>query len=359
MTQQTWGAPPQQQFPQQGQPQFPAQPAPGGYAPQQNPWGGQPQPQQVPAQPVQQSVRVEVGDEFDDFFSGGGTKIPGFDFGATQNGGEKMIGAMIQGTIVEMAKMQQRDYTTGDPLFWEPRTPGEAREPRMQVAITLQTELRNWQGVKPKNVPKDASTEQPLPPEADDGKRRVYAKGDLQRAINVACDKAGQKPRKGGKLAVRVRGFEPSNRGNDKVLYDAQYLPAPEVVPTDSFFEQPAQQAPPQQQFQPTAVAPQGGQVYMAPPGTQLPPPAQQAPQGFDPSQLSAPPAPQPPAQVAGYAIQPQGQQNPSTLGNGQAPTQAPDWAQPQGQGYAPQGEAPQQAPSAPVPSSQYAEPQF
>lgn len=351
MTQQTWGAPPQQQFPQQGQPQFPAQPAPGGYAPQQNPWGGQPQ-QQAPAP---RPAPVETADSFDDFFSGGVKGAPGFDFGATQNGGEKVIGATIMGTIIEMAKMQQRDYTDPSKLLYF-----DNGDPRMQVAITLQTDLRGWAGVKPKLIPVDEATQQPKDPSQDDGKRRIFVKGDLVRAINVACAAAAQpgqpvqKPRVGGRLAVRVKGFEPTQKGNDKVLYDAQYVPAPEVAPTDSFFEQPAAQAAPaqagwaQQATQPPAPQQFGGPV----PGFQGQPDVQgQFPQPA--------PAQQPPAQVAGYAIQPQGQQNPSTLGNGQAPTQAPDWAQPQGQGYAPQGEAPQQAPSAPVPSSQYAEPQF
>lgn len=313
MTQQTWGAPPQQQFPQQGY--APVQ-QPGGYAQpqQQAPWGGQPQ-QQAPTAPA---VAPVSGEEFDDFFSGGVKGAPGFDFGATQNGGEKAVGSQVIGEIVEMVKMQQIDFGTKKPLFFE------NGDPRMQVAITLQTELRGWQGVKPKLIPVDDATGQPKAPQLDDGKRRIYVKGDMVRAINVACAKAGQKPRIGGKLAVVVKGFEDVGKGNPKTLYDAQYLPAPEKVATDSFFDAGQQQAP--QQFAQAPV-----QQQAAPP-VQMPAyggPGDAAPQ-FPPPQQAQQAAPQ---------------QYPSTLGNNPAPAGPPEWAAPAQQGYAPPAPAQQQAP--------------
>ena len=337
MTQQPgWGQQPQQQFPQQGyapqQQQFPQQ----GYAPQQQaPWGQQAGQLQQQYQGPAAVASVE-GEAFDDFFSGGEKGAPGFDFGATQNGGEKQVGSMVMGEIVHMVKQQQRDYATGNPLFFD------GGDPRMQVAITLQTDLRGWAGVKPKLIPKDDATGQPKGPEHDDGKRRVYVKGDMVRAINQACAAAGQKPRVGGKLAVAIRGFEPTNKGNDKTLYDAQYVPAPEKVATDSFFgqQQPAQaaqqapgaaygappmQAPPaaqqlpQQAFangQPPVVAgyeiqPQQGQVHAAAPHAGVPAQPNGAPEGFQPQQGGPVPG-----------------TNPATLGEGQAPAAPPEWAQ-------------------------------
>ena len=352
MTQQPgWGQQPQQQFPQQGyapqQQQFPQQ----GYAPQQQaPWGqqaGQPQQQyQGPA-----AVASVEGEAFDDFFSGGEKGAPGFDFGATQNGGEKQVGSMVMGEIVHMVKQQQRDYATGNPLFFD------GGDPRMQVAITLQTDLRGWAGVKPKLIPKDDATGQPKGPEHDDGKRRVYVKGDMVRAINQACAAAGQKPRVGGKLAVAIRGFEPTNKGNDKTLYDAQYVPAPEKVATDSFF---GQQQPPQGQAFPQ-VAQQGFPAQQAPQqgfAQQAPAYAPPAGQGYEQAPVVSTATGQPvvhqqqvPAQVAGYEIQPQGGPvpgtQPSTLGQGQAPAAPPEWAQ----------QAPQQA--VPAGAPQYDAPPF
>lgn len=321
MTQQPgWGQPPAQQFPQQGYapqaPQgFPGQPAPQGG----NPWGGGQQQYRGPA-----PMQSQEGEEFDDFFSGGEKGAPGYDFGATQNGGEKAVGAQIIGTIVKMVKQQQRDFSSGNPLWFD------NGDPRMQVAVTLQTDLRGWAGVKPKLIPKDPATEQPLGPEHDNGERRIFVKGDMVRAVNVACQAAGQKPRVGGKLAVRIKGFQPTDKGNDKTLYDAAYQPAPEKVETDAFF----------------------GQAEPAP----------QAPQGYAPQQQYAQGGP-----VQGYAPAPQQgypqQQFPSQLGNNPAPQQAPDFAQP---GYAPQAPqqqaAPevQQAPPAPPAAPQgFEAPQF
>jgi len=359
--QQGFQQPPQQQFPQQGYAPVQqqgggyGQPAPQQFPQQQAPWGGQPQ-QAAPQQPA--APAIETGDSFDDFFTGTGEKIPSFDFGATQNGGEKLVGATLIGTITEMAKMQQRDYSDkGKLLFWEPRNEGEQRRPKMQLAITLQTELRGWQGVKPKLIPTDPATEQPLPPDKDTGLRRLYVKefSDMNRAINIACSAAGQKPRIGGKLAVGVRGFEPSDKGNDKVLYDAQYMPAPEKVATDSFFEQPQQP----QAFQPQAPAPQQTFVQQAP--TYAPPVQMPAQQGAVQPQVAGyqiqPEQAAPGGQVhaaapyAGVPAQPNGapegfqpQQHPSTLGQGQAPTTPPEWAtQPQ------QGEPAYAAPGTPV----------
>ena len=378
MTQQPFPGQPQQGWPQQApqqgypaqQPQYgqpAADPWPTGPSqPAQNPWAGQQPQAQAPAAPA---PAVQTGDEFDDFFSGGGEKIPGFDFGATQNGGEKQVGSMIVGTITEMAKMAQRDYSDKNKvLYWEPRDESEVRRPRMQLAITLQTDLRNWQGVKPKLIPTDPVTNQQLTPDHDTGLRRVYVKeySDMNRAINIACQQAGQKPRKGGKLALIVRGFEPTDRGNDKVLYEARYQPAPEVAPTDAFFAQPAPAAPAPQGF--------GGPV----PGFQGQPDQQGQ---FPPAQVAQQPLaapqhavqqqggvlPQGQGQVANQTGQPEPvaappQQFPSTLGNNPAPAAPPAWAGPTGQeGYAPAPEqqaAPQQ-PAAPIPSSQYTEPQF
>lgn len=308
MTQQPnpWGQPPQQY------PQYP--PAPAGYPPaghvpqgwgqppqyppaqQPNPWGGPPQ------QPV--APRAVVGEEFDDFFSGGGTGAPGFSWGRQSSNDKVVLGTSVHGTIVEMAQMQQTDFATKRPLFYD------SGEPRMQVAITLQTDLRNWQGITVDSIPTDEH-DQKLGPEHDTGLRRIFVKNDMRRAVAVASQKAGQKPRKGGKLGVKVTGFKPTGKGNDMPLYEAVYVAAPEPELSDSFFDQSQQQAP-------QAPAPQQAPVQPAPmPGYgQVPPGQQQYGQ----------PAPQAPGYPApGYGnipVQPPTQQGPP-----------PDFAQPGYQG--------------------------
>lgn len=316
MTQQPnpWGQPPQQY------PQYP--PAPAGYPPaghvpqgwgqppQGNPWGGPPP--QAPAAP-----RPVVGEEFDDFFSGGGTGAPGFSWGRQSSNDKVVLGTSVHGTIVEMAQMQQTDFATKRPLFYD------SGEPRMQVAITLQTDLRQWQGITVDSIPTDEH-DQKLGPEHDTGLRRIFVKNDMRRAVAVASQKAGQKPRKGGKLGVKLTGFKPTGKGNDMPLYEAVYVAAPEPEIADSFFDQGQQQAP-EQPPAPQAPAPQ---QY----------PAQQWPAGQPMGQPAPQQTPPPGYPVPGYGnipLQPPAQQGPP-----------PDFAQPGYQGP-PQPVAPPQQPPA------------
>lgn len=330
MTQQPW--PGQQPAPQYQQPGYPpaAPPAyqpPVSYPPQapayqqppspQAPWGTQ-QPQAPQHAPVAPPV---AGDEFDDFFSGGVKGEPGFDWGATHNAGKPMVGAQIIGTIVEMVQGQQTKMGTREPLFFDDGSP------RMQVAITLQTDLRNWQGIKPDQIPVDPATSQPKHPSLDTGLRRIFVKSDMKRAVTEACNKVGQKPRKGGKLAVRVKGFEDVGKGNPKTLYDAAYQPAPEDGGTGGFFD--AGTAP--------VMSTATGQPVVH--QQQVPPPPQQYQQPGPTAQALQTPAPGYPEGVgAAYPAQ-------------QPP---PDFAQPGYQGP-PATIAPPQTPPAP----QYDQPPF
>ena len=281
-------------------------PAPQQYGQQQQAWGGQQQ--QGPT-----AVPMQSGDEFDDFFDRAGKGAPTFYWG--ENGSQQALGTQIVGEIVDMAKGQQTNFSTGEPLFYDDM------RPRMQVAITLQTEHRGWSGVKPANIPTD-DNDQPLGPEHDTGLRRIYVKNEMTSAVTKACAAAGQKPRKGGKLAVRLVGWKPTGKGNPMGLFEAQYQPAPEVQPTDSMFDLGGQ-------------LPQGANVVQGPPGGM---PVQQAPQQIPAQQF----AQQAPAQQQ----LPPGV-NPSTLGQGQAPTQAPDFAQQPPAQAAPAQQAPDAAAAA------------
>lgn len=323
MTQQPgWGQPPAPQYAPQGQWGQPApqQQAPWGQAPQQQGQWGQ------PAAPAAPAIPAESGDEFDDFFSGGVKGEPGFDWGRAtnqQDPGKAALGASVAGTIVEMVRMQQTDMATKQPKFYP------SGEPMMQVAVTLQTELRGWQGIMPAQIPLDPSTGQPKHPQQDLGLRRIYVKNDMRRAVNEACAKVGQKPRKGGKLAVKLNGFEDRGKGNPLPLYEAVYVPAPEPDAAGDFFQTPPQAPAPQQ-----PVAPQYAPVVST--ATGQPVVHQQQVPAYAPEQPQYAGAPQgsygniPPAVPA---------QQPA------APAGPPEWATPPAQGQAPA--APPAAPAA------------
>jgi len=199
-------------FPGQGYGQPPQQ----GYAPQQG-YGGQPgygapqpgygQQPQVP-QPITQSV--------EDFWannSGGGGGAPSFDFTPAT--------PMVKGTIVHMAARQRTDMATRVPKF------NKDGSPQMQLEVTLQTDLRNWQAVKSIPGQTNAQTGQviPLPPEQDDGKRRIYLWYTLRDAVSEALREAGiQAPKVGDELAAQVVGTQPNPKGKEPIkVYKAWY----------------------------------------------------------------------------------------------------------------------------------------
>lgn len=132
-----------------------------------------------------------------DLLEGGGTS---FKF--------QTVGDIAKGAVVSATAVQQKDFTTGKPKFWDDGNP------MMQLVITLQTDERDA----------DDAT--------DDGTRRIFAKGEMLSAIRVAL--AGRKLEEGGVLAVQYTGDgEPKQRGfNPPKLYRAQYE-APSGVSAD------------------------------------------------------------------------------------------------------------------------------
>lgn len=120
------------------------------------------------------------------------------------------IGDEIVGFIIRTPEVrQQRNFDTGEPLFWSDGNP------RMQMVITLMTEEQ------------DASD-----PE-DSGERSIYARGNMLAAIRTAVRQAGARGLEvGGKLLVKFSGEgTPTRRGlNPPKLYEARYR-APEAQP--------------------------------------------------------------------------------------------------------------------------------
>jgi hypothetical protein len=122
---------------------------------------------------------------------------------------DRAFGTIIGGTITDEPRMmQQRDYTTSDPMFYP-----DSGQPMMQLVVHVQTDLRD---------PDDP---------ADDGVRAIYVKGQLRQAVINAMRGTGDKvPRKGGTLRVRYDRDEPvtlknGKPGNPQKIYAAQYLP--------------------------------------------------------------------------------------------------------------------------------------
>lgn len=143
-----------------------------------------------------------------DFLTGGG--IPSATF--------PEIGAGVAGEILGYELQQQRSFDTGEPLFWDDGAP------RQQVAITLQTQVR------------DVSIED------DDGRRRIYAKAQMREAIRTAIRESGHKGDiAGGRLKVTYTGNgKATKKGlNPPKVYEAQFVapvadlgePDPETEP--------------------------------------------------------------------------------------------------------------------------------
>ena len=121
-------------------------------------------------------------------------------------------GEQVWGEIVSLDARQQTAFESSELLYW----PDGA--PRMQVVVTLQTELQD-----------DAD---------DDGLRRLYAKGAMTAAIRKAVTQANARGlTTGGRLLVRyVSDAAPKRPGmSGEKQYFAKYEPpaATVVIPED------------------------------------------------------------------------------------------------------------------------------
>ncbi|GAA1994228.1 hypothetical protein GCM10009799_20400 [Nocardiopsis rhodophaea] len=115
------------------------------------------------------------------------------------------LGATITGTItMPPEKQQQTDFTTGDPLTWPDGKPKE------QIKVVLSTDQRD---------PSDPY---------DDGKRAVYIKSGMFKAVRVAVRASGAPGLEvGGTLTITYTGNgTPSRPGlNPPKQYEATYAP--------------------------------------------------------------------------------------------------------------------------------------
>lgn len=130
-----------------------------------------------------------------DFLMGGG--VPSAKFPS--------VGDTVSGRIVRVGDpVQQRDYATGQPKFWDDGSP------MMQLPVEVATDQRD-----------------PSVPD-DDGTRCVWIKGQLRNAVRDAVRNAGANGLQvGGTLTVTyARDGQPSKKGfNAPKEYEARYTP--------------------------------------------------------------------------------------------------------------------------------------
>ena len=135
------------------------------------------------------------------FIMGGGGKSASF----------KSAGDSVTGIITNMEERQQTDFDSGKPLEWDDG------KPKMHLVITLLTE---------ESVDDD-----------DDGMRRLYVKGNLQRAIREAVIKSGKRTvSDGAMLTVTYTGDDvPTRKGmSGAKKYAAVYEPGIVLADTEA-----------------------------------------------------------------------------------------------------------------------------
>ena len=244
------------------------QPYGGGYPVPQQPYQSAPGQQPYPgghAMPPQQQAALP---STDDFFSGGGSGAPSFDFKGINHG---LIGEITHQQVRQRTKMG----STTEKLW------NKDGSPQVQLEVTLQTALRGWQDVK--NVPTGEDGVTPLPPQADTGLRRIYVWFKMRDAVQLAVGRAGAKHLEiGGRLGVKQSGQEVNpNGGNPIRTYEAVYYPpAPQADPAAAGFFGGGQQADaaPIAQYAPGPAA-QFAQAMQPQAPVQYAPPVQAAPQ--------------------------------------------------------------------------------
>ncbi|MEU1122163.1 hypothetical protein ABZ371_00885 [Streptomyces sp. NPDC005899] len=167
-----------------------------------------------------QQYQVPSADDF--LMGGGGAPTAKFPVPQTTVGGR-----ITERPTVE----QQRDISTGDKKFWSDGNP------MMQLVVTVQTDERDPQL------------------DEDDGRRRLFVKGQMKNAIADAVRAAGARGLEvGGTLAVTYsHDGQASQRGfNPPKQYTARYTPAATVALNTP---DPGTAAPQQQYAAPAAPA--------------------------------------------------------------------------------------------------------
>lgn len=148
------------------------------------------------------------------------------DLGGGGKSWQHEVGDKISGTIVSVKRVQQTDFTTGEPLTWS------NGDPRMQTVVELQTDNRDG--------------------DDDDGIRTLWLKGGKnyeaqtgsgqsgEVALAQAAKDAGAKSiEEGAKLQFACTGLaKPTTRGFQPArLYTAKYTAPISSVQADDLFD--------------------------------------------------------------------------------------------------------------------------
>jgi hypothetical protein len=134
-----------------------------------------------------------------------------------------VVGEIIHQSIVDAKKFGKKDE-------YEKDRDGKTIQ---QLVVVLQTDRRNWDGVKPSNVPfvdPDDESKGRKPPSEDEGLRTVFIKQytNIAAAVNDAVIKATGKRGpilNGGTLGVKITRLEDTGKGNPLKHHGATYTP--------------------------------------------------------------------------------------------------------------------------------------
>jgi hypothetical protein len=205
----------------------------------------------------QQNPSSTVG--VDDFFDNiGGTGAP--------TAWLSEIGHGVIGTIESQRTVDYIPFGKKDPeVLDDGRT-------RKQLVVILQTDQRNWDGVKEAPwVDREDHSKGRKPASEDDGRRAVYIPQfkNIHYAVKDAVVASGAKGglRDGARFGVKVVDLEDTNQGNPKKVHKALYEPP---AASDAFLGN-QQQAPAQQAAPAAAPAPQAAPAAPAPAPSQDP----------------------------------------------------------------------------------------
>jgi hypothetical protein len=131
-------------------------------------------------------------------------------------------GTTVTGKVLHAEKQQQREIATGKPKYWDDGTQRE------QLVVQLETSQRN-----------------PEIPD-DDGRRALYVRGNMLKALRAALKRAGGRLEAGGTLTVTYTGDgERTAAGfNPPKLYTVHYAPPAQSAVADMLGDTAAPGAP-------------------------------------------------------------------------------------------------------------------
>jgi hypothetical protein len=226
---------------------------------------------------------VSYGNEIDEFMAtAGGNYAPSFKFEGLQDG--------LMGEIVDLRVTEQTDPALAAPnnKIIDPAT----GLPKKQLEVTIQTQYRGWQKVAkiPQDtvsLPNGGQQTGPRDPSKDDGKRRIFVKGNMLfvvgQAVADATGNASRSPQLGGQLGVKFVGEMNTGKPSPAKQYEAKYIPPSAAAGFD--FGQLQAPAP----NQPPVAAPQ---PQYAPQQTPVQQPVYQQPAAAPQPQYAPPPQP-------------------------------------------------------------------